>query len=139
MKKELLQVSSKVKVFKNNFFVKKLLKVTDMPNLWKIFRELYFRSSSLCCSTQAYYITEVLLKLVTQSNGHRTRQKKKRTEQRLGQNIMKPKLCLALALFSLVVICQAIPEEVDSGFISLFCYYTLGKIGTQYHLCFPFC
>merc|ERR1712156_1005877 len=50
----------------------------------------------------------------TQSNGHRTRQKKKRTEQRLGQNIMKPKLCLALALFSLVVICQAIPEEVDS-------------------------
>ena len=139
MKKELLQVSSKVKVFKNNFFVKKLLKVTDMPNLWKIFRELYFRSSSLCCSTQAYYITEVLLKLVTQSNGHRTRQKKKRTEQRLGQNIMKPKLCLALALFSLVVICQAIPEEVDSGFISLFCYYTLGKIGTQHYLCFPFC
>merc|ERR1712038_720616 len=50
----------------------------------------------------------------TQSNGHRTRQKKKRTEQRLGQNIMKPKLCLALALFSLVVVCQAIPEEVDS-------------------------
>ena len=105
----------------------------------KIFRELYFRSSSLYCSAQAYYITEVLLKLVTQSNGHRTRQKKKRTEQRLGQNIMKPKLCLALALFSLVVICQAIPEEVDSGFISLFCYYTLGKIGTQHYLCFPFC
>ena len=139
MKKVLLQVSSKVKVFKNNFFVKKLLKVTDMPNLWKIFRELYFRSSSLYCSAKAYYITEVLLKLVTQSNGHRTRQKKKRTEQRLGQNIMKPKLCLALALFSLVVICQAIPEEVDSGFISLFCYYTLGKIGTQHYLCFPFC
>merc|ERR1712062_806653 len=61
---------------------------------------------------------EVLLKLVTQSNGHRTRQKKKRTEQRLGQNIMKPKLCLALALFSLVVICQAIPEEVDSDVIT---------------------
>merc|ERR1711988_522888 len=54
----------------------------------------------------------------TQSNGHRTRQKKKRTEQRLGQNIMKPKLCLALALFSLVVICQAIPEEVDSDVIT---------------------
>merc|ERR1712079_565380 len=54
----------------------------------------------------------------TQSNGHRTRQKKKRTEQRLGQNIMKPKLCLALALFSLVGICQAIPEEVDSDVIT---------------------
>merc|ERR1712203_806126 len=53
-----------------------------------------------------------------QSNGHRTRQKKKRTEQRLGQNMMKPKLCLALALFSLVVICQAIPEEVDSDVIT---------------------
>ena len=31
---------------------------------------------------------------------------------------MKPKLCLALALFSMVVICQAIPEELDSGFIT---------------------
>merc|ERR1712001_331499 len=41
-------------------------------------------------------------------------QGKRRKGQRLGQNIMKPKLCLALALFSLVVVCQAIPEEVDS-------------------------
>merc|ERR1739844_702694 len=44
--------------------------------------------------------------------------KRRKGQSRLGQNIMKPKLCLALALFSLVVICQAIPEEVDSDVIT---------------------
>ena len=57
----------------------------------KIFREVYFRLSSLC-SVHTIILAlynRGLLRLVTQSNGQRPRQKKKRTEARSKHNETK--------------------------------------------------